>query len=114
MVMKSEGKRIYMDLHDFGIMQVFTVKNLQDFESGDMFIMEIRKSKNDNDPILTKTFDLLQKNDDNSYSFTLEFTQGESEQLAAGDYVYTLKHYREGQLRNTLVNNELFRVRSGV
>lgn len=111
MAFKAEGKRIFMDLHDFGIMQVFTIKNLEDFEPNDKFIMEIKKSS-DTSVLLTKEFVLLQENADNTYNVTLEFTQQESEQLSAGDYVYSFKHYREGSLRDTLINNELFRVRS--
>ena len=107
MAFKAKGTKIIMDAYDYGIQIPFDISDLE-FEDGDTILFEIKKSK-DSGAIISKEY-TNESTDTDTFRFFLEFTKKESEQLYPGNYVYYLKHIRDGEVRDTLVSGEDFKI----
>lgn len=107
MALEGKGTRITMNYGDYGIQLPFDITDI-DYEEGDIILFELRKS--------TKTGVILAKEYKNQettegiFRFFLEFTKKESEGLYPGNYVYYLRHIRDGEIKDTLVSGESFKI----
>lgn len=81
---------------DYGIALPIGIKGFT-LGASDSVAIVIKKAKN-GDPILTKIFSNIQNN-----TVNLEFTAEESALLPAGDYVYKMDAYQEGNYLCNLV-----------
>lgn len=109
MALKAKGTKITMDAYDFGQILPFELTELS-LEPGDQIIFELRKSK-DTAPLIIKTYN-NENADTTSFQFFLSFTQKETSYLFPGNYVYYLRHLRNGELRDTLVTAEQFKIKN--
>ena len=107
MALEGKGTRITMDYGDYGIQLPFDITDM-DYEEGDIILFELRKSTKTG-VILTKEYTNESATED-TFRFFLEFTKKESEGLYPGNYVYYLKHIRDGEIKDTLVSGESFKI----
>ena len=98
--MKTEGKNIEMYYGDFGVQLPITITNVLETDTIKFEIYDIS-----NNTIIEK--DLPFK--DGKWIF--ELTEDESKKLEIRDYLYSIKQYRDGVLRNTINKDSLFRVK---
>ena len=109
MALKSEGRKILMNVGDFGVDLPFTMTGIQ-FEPDDKFLIIITKNNNAV-KVIEKEYTNLAGGYLTQFSFVLSFTEEESAKLPKGVYNYTLIFLRESEnIRNTVVSNEEFRV----
>lgn len=108
MALKGKGTRITMDYGDYGIQLPFDITDM-DYEEGDTILFELRKSTKSG-VILAKEYTNASTTED-IFRFFLEFTKKESESLYPGNYVYYLKHIRDGEIKDTLISGESFSIK---
>lgn len=104
----SKGESLTLDYLDYGLQIPFEIYEL-DFEEGDKIVFEVKKSKNSG-VIFTKEFE-NQSTEEGTVVIFLEFTKKESESLFPGNYVYYLRHCRDGEVQNTIITEKDFKVR---
>lgn len=105
-----KGSRITMDAYDYGIQLPFDIEE-GTFENTDRMSFELKKSK-DSPTIISKEY-VNTLNDEHLFRFFLEFTKKESESIPPGNYVYYIKYLKNGEVRDTLVSGETFRIKNG-
>lgn len=103
-----KGNRITMDAYDYGMQLPIDVEE-GTFESTDKMLFELKKSK-DSVAIISKEYTNAVDKED-LFRFFLEFTEKESESLPPGNYVYYIKYIKNGELRDTLVSGEDFKIK---
>lgn len=108
MAFSSKGESLTLDYLDYGLQIPFEISEL-DFEEGDKIIFDLKKSKNSG-VMFTKEFE-NQSTEEGIVRIFLEFTKKETESLFPGNYVYYLRHYRDGELRNTIITAQDFKIR---
>jgi hypothetical protein len=109
MALEAKGKKIYMDEYDFGRSIPFTLEGV-DILPTDKLLMRIRRNKK-SPLILEKIFD-NSATENGKFTFALSFTEKESKLLPANDYSYSLKQIRDTVLVDTIIDEEVFTVRS--
>lgn len=108
MAFNIKGSRITMDAYDYGLQLPIDVEE-GTFEAGDKMLFELKKSK-DSVALISKEY-INTLSDTNLFRFFLEFTEKESAALPPGNYVYYIKYIKNGELRDTLVSGEDFRIK---
>ena len=103
-----KGNRITMDAYDYGLQLPIDVED-GTFESTDKMLFELKKSK-DSVALISKEY-VNVLSDTNLFRFFLEFTEKESAELPPGNYVYYVKYIKNGELRDTLVAGEDFKIK---
>lgn len=103
-----KGNRITMDAYDYGLQLPIDVED-GTFEPTDKMLFELKKSK-DSVPLISKEY-VNVLSDTNLFRFFLEFTEKESLELPPGNYVYYVKYIKNGELRDTLVSGEDFKIK---
>ena len=101
-----------MDEGDWGLSLPFKFSG-NDILSTDVFQLKIKKSIHNDDFILQKEFTNLSE-EDGEFVFVLDFTKEESSKLPKDKYHYGIKQYRDGELLNTVISNEILKVNKGV
>ena len=107
MALVGKGTRITMDYGDYGIQLPFDITDM-DYEEGDTILFELRKSAKSG-VVMTKEYTNMSTTE-GTFRFFLEFTEKESKSLYPGNYVYYLKHMRDGELQDTIVSGENFKI----
>lgn len=108
MAFNIKGNRITMNAYDYGLQLPIDVEE-GNFEDNDKMLFELKKSK-DSVALISKEY-VNALSDTNKFRFFLEFTQQESEELPPGNYVYYIKYIKNGELRDTLVSGEDFKIK---
>lgn len=111
-MLKSENNKILMDEGDWGLSLPFKLTG-DNILSTDVVEFKIKENLYDEKTIIEKQFSNLSQ-DDGEFVFVLDFTKEESDKLPANEYRYGLKQYRDGELLNTIIKDELFQVEKGV
>lgn len=105
-MVRSDGKKIIMDVGDYGLPLVMKIVNASgQVESTDKIIFSIKKG---NENIVEKKYESLEIDENNKLYFTFSLTKENSEKLTKGSYVYELKVYRDEVYLNTLTKNGQF------
>lgn len=108
MAFNIKGSRITMDAYDYGLQLPIDVEE-GTFEETDKMLFELKKSK-DSAPLISKEY-INTLSDTSLFRFFLEFTENESAALPPGNYVYYIKYKKNGELRDTLVSGEDFKIK---
>lgn len=109
MALEAKGKKIYMDEYDFGRSIPFTLEG-KDILPTDILVMRIRRNKKS--PLILEKKIENSSNENGKFSFALSFTKEESRKLPANDYFYSLTQIRDDILVDTIIDEEVFVVRS--
>lgn len=109
MALEAKGKKIYMDEYDFGRSIPFTLEGV-DILPTDKLLMRIRRNKK-SPLLLEKKFD-NSSTENGKFTFALSFTKEESKLFPANEYCYSLKQMRDDILVDTIIDEEVFIVRS--
>lgn len=110
MALLSKGTRITMDYGDYGIQLPIDIDGAV-FEDTDTMLFELKKSKN-SCPIIKKEYTNT-SDDNNLFRFFLEFTKKESQAIPPGNYVYYITYLKNGDVRDTIVSGESFKIKNG-
>lgn len=108
MAFNIKGSRIIMDAHDYGLQLPIDVED-GTFEPEDKMLFELKKSK-DSAPLISKEY-VNTLSDETMFRFFLEFTKNESAELPPGNYVYYIRYIKNGELQDTLVSGEDFKIK---
>lgn len=111
MAFEIKGSRITMDAYDYGIQLPFDIEE-GEFEATDTMRFELKKSK-DSVTLVTKEYTNEISDNPNLFRFFLEFTKSESEVIPPGNYVYYIIYLKDGDVRDTLVSGETFKIKNG-
>lgn len=111
MALEAKGKKIYMDEYDFGRSIPFTLEGV-DILPTDKLLMRIRRNKKS--PLLLEKKFNNSSTESGKFTFALSFTKEESKLFPANEYCYSLKHMRDDILVDTIIDEEVFIVRSVV
>lgn len=104
-MIRTEGKKIIMDKGDYGLPVPFRfINNRGQVLETDEIKLEI---KSYGDVVIEKNYTNLDTESNGYLYFVFELTKEDSEKLIEDDYVYSVQVYRDGELLNTLINNEL-------
>lgn len=103
-----KGSRITMDAYDYGLQLPIDVEE-GEFETTDKMRFELKKSK-DSTVLISKDY-VNTLTDTAKFRFFLEFTEEESAELPPGNYVYYIRYIKNGELRDTLVSGEDFKIK---
>lgn len=102
-MIKSNGTKITMNYGDYGVSLPINITNIE-LEKDDYIMIKIGKPFHD---ILVEKKIINLSEDENTFTGVLDFTKNESEKLKIGDYDYYLEHYRNEELKDTLVISRL-------
>ena len=108
----AKGKTIVMDEGDYGLSLPFKISG-GDILSTDTIKFTIKANEYDEEAKISKTYTNL-TSEDESFVFDFSLSESESALLPAGDYLYGLKQYRNGEFLNTIRKSATFRVEKGV
>lgn len=104
----AKGTRISMDAYDYGITLPIDVEGTN-FEEDDTMLFELKKSSDSNSLIVKEFSNELQSTD--LFRFFLEFSKEESESLFPGNYVYYIRYLKDGNVRDTIVDGDDFKIK---
>lgn len=105
-MIKTNNTKINMSHGDYGQIVPFNISGIALDGTQDKILFEIKKASNSY-TILSKIY-TNKITSLNEFQFDLEFTQKESLLLNRGDYVYYLKHIRDNELQDTIIEAEPF------
>lgn len=108
MALIAKGTRIFMDYADYGITLPIDVEGT-DFEATDTMIFELKKSS-DSPSIITKEF-TNELESTSLFRFFLEFSKKEAESLFPGNYVYYVRYLKDGDVRDTVIDGDDFKIK---
>lgn len=100
----ENNNKIKMNEGDFGLTLPI---GFTEFLDGDSITVIIKDRKDENIKLLNKNF-IVQNN---KIDFIL--TEEETSKLKKGTYLYGIKQYRVGQLKNTIATDNIFEVEEG-
>lgn len=100
----DDYKKITMNEGDFGLILPIS---FSDFLNGDTVTVLIKDKKDETIKLLNKEFTVQ----NNKIDFIL--TEEETSKLKKGTYLYGIKQYRVGQLKNTIATDNIFEVEEG-
>lgn len=103
-----KGSRITMDAYDYGMQLPIDVEEGA-FEENDKMRFELKKSK-DSMVLISKEYTNALTST-TLFRFFLEFTEKESAEIPPGNYVYYIRYIKDGELRDTLVSGEDFKIK---
>ena len=104
----NEGKKIIMDVGDYGLPLVIKIINASgQIKETDKLTFNIKRG---NRLVIEKKCEVIQIDENGKLYFTFSLTKEESLKLAKGSYTYELEAYRDDVYLNTIVKNELFLV----
>ena len=104
----NEGKKIIMDVGDYGLPLIMKIVNASgQILNTDTIKFSIKKG---NEVIVEKEYKDLQTDENDKLYFTFSLTKEESEKLPEDKYIYEVEAYRDEVYLNTLMNNGLFLV----
>lgn len=101
----DDNKRITMNEGDFGL--ILPIR-FGDFLDGDIITVIVKDRNDESKKLLNKDFIVI----DGKINFIL--TQEETDKIKKGTYLYDVRQYRAGELRNTIVVDNIFEVEEGV
>ena len=96
--------KITMNEGDFGIILPIS---FTDFLDGDRITVIIKDRNNEDKQLLNKDFMVTNK------KINFEMTEEETDSIKQGSYLYDIKQYRKGELRNTIAIDNIFEVEEG-
>ena len=108
-MLKSVNNKIIMSHGDFGSVLPFTITDITLDSNEDKILFEIKKAPNSY-TVLSKVYSNKLESL-REIQFDLSFTKEETARLPRGSYVYYVRHIRDDELRDTLLEDKLFEVK---